>query len=256
MSGLILTAENYHSSEANKKYMSSSQYQAFSECPARAMALVDGRWIFEQTPSMLVSSYIDAFFSGSLEQFKAANPQIFKRDGGLRAEYFGAEEIIERIQRDPLMMDYLTGNWQTILTGEIEGVPFKAKLDVYRPGERIVDLKVMANFRRAWDNSIGRYVSWLQFYGYDNQAAIYREIAGGGLPIYIAVATKETPGDLQIIHMTPDILDQRIDEIKHYAPEYQAIKLGLVEPVRCEVCDYCRATKVLTTTVELADLII
>lgn len=249
-----LTAENYHSLEANKAYMSASQYRDFFRCPARAMALIDGRWIFERTPSMTVSAYIDAYFSGTLEQFKAANPQIYKRDGGLRSEYFGAEEIIERIQRDPLMMEYLSGNWQTILTGEIEGVPFKIKMDSFFPGQKIVDLKVMANFNKAWSDEQHKYVSWIQAWGYDYQAAIYREVTGGGLPVYIAAATKEKPADIQVTHMTPDILDNLIDEVKYYAPEFQAIKLGLGEPTRCEICDYCRVTKKLKNPVEYIEL--
>jgi|LSQX01.2.fsa_nt_gb hypothetical protein len=205
---------------------------------------------------MLVGSYIDAYFSGSLEQFRAANPQIFRRDGNLRAEFVSAEDIIERIQRDPLMMEYLSGDWQTILTGEIEGVPFKVKMDSFFPGQKIVDLKVMRDFNKMWSDQEHQYISWIQAWGYDYQAAIYREVTGGNLPVYIAAATKERPPDIQITHMTPVILDNLIDEVKYYAPEYQAIKLGLIEPTRCEICDYCRVTKVLAGPVEFAELLI
>lgn len=38
---------------------------------------------------------------------------------------------------------------------------------------------------------------------------------------------------------------ERLKEIEYAAGRYSAIKMGLLEPTRCEKCDWCKATKVL-----------
>ena len=119
---MALTNENYFSREANTEYMSVSQFKTFEECPARAMAELKGEYEREETTALLVGSYVDAHFGGTLDLFKAQHPEIFKRDGTLKAEYIQAEQIIARIERQPLFMEYLMGEDQVIMTGEIEGV--------------------------------------------------------------------------------------------------------------------------------------
>lgn len=71
--------------------------------------------------ALLVGSYVDAHFEGILDIFRAQHPEILKRDGSLKSEYVQAEEIIQRIERDDLMMKYLSGAKQVIMTGELFG---------------------------------------------------------------------------------------------------------------------------------------
>ena len=146
-----LTAKNYHSLEANQAYFSVSQFKAFARCPAAALAEVKGEYKREKTTALLVGSYIDSYFESeeSLEQFKAENPEIFKKDGSLKAEYIQAEEIIKRIERDKLFMEYISGEKQVIMTGEIEGVKVKIKVDSLHK-DKIVDLKVMRDFQNVY----------------------------------------------------------------------------------------------------------
>ncbi len=80
-----LTAENYHSQEANKRYISVSQFKDFANvtgfksdaCEAKAIAKINGEWIEGPSTAMLVGSYVDSYFEGTLEQFSNENPQIF-----------------------------------------------------------------------------------------------------------------------------------------------------------------------------------
>ena len=46
--------------------------------------------------ALLVGSYVDRCFEGpkSFEHFKAEHPEIFKKDGTLKADYSKAEELI------------------------------------------------------------------------------------------------------------------------------------------------------------------
>ena len=100
-----LTADNYFSAEANQQYMSVSQFKSFLKCPAAALAELRGEYQREQTTALLVGSYVDAWFSGEMEQFKAEHPEIFKRDGTLKAEYVQADQIIARVSKDEMFME-------------------------------------------------------------------------------------------------------------------------------------------------------
>jgi hypothetical protein len=174
VTSLILTEANYHSPEASTLYMGSSQFKAFQSCPAAALAACRGEYRQEKTTALLVGSYVDAHFSHTMDLFKAQNPDIFKRDGTLKAEYLQADEIIARIERDETLLYYLTGMTQTIMTGEIAGVKFKIKPDVLHPNG-IVDLKVMRDFAPVWVDGQGK-LPFIEAWGYDIQGAIYQEI--------------------------------------------------------------------------------
>ena len=105
-----LSAENYYSQEANLEYMSVSQFKDFAgtygkmQCEFYGMEKLAGRWEDEETTALLVGSYVDAYFEGSLEKFKKEHPALFKKDGGLKADYVKADEIIARIERDEYFM--------------------------------------------------------------------------------------------------------------------------------------------------------
>ena len=106
------------------------------------------RWEEPKSKALMVGSYVDSYFEGTLDSFKANNPDLFKRDGGLKAEYVKADEIIERIERDAYFMKYMSGEKQVIMTGELFGAKWKIKIDSYIPDVAIVDLKVMASITR------------------------------------------------------------------------------------------------------------
>ena len=80
-----LSSENYYSKEANLEYMSVSLFKDFNgtygklACEYAALEKLYGRWIPEKTTPLLVGSYVDSYFEGSLESFKAENPDILHR---------------------------------------------------------------------------------------------------------------------------------------------------------------------------------
>ena len=207
-----LTSENYYSQEANKEYMSVSGYKDFAgtygkmPCEFYGMEKLNGRWEDEKSTALLVGSYVDSYFEGSLDQFKKDNPEIFTQKGELKANFKQAEEIIARIERDEYFMKYMSGQKQVIMTGELFGAKWKIKMDSYIPGVAIVDLKVMASITDLkWVKDIG-YLDFVRYWGYDIQGAVYQEIVrqntGEKLPFFIAGATKQTEPDIRIIHVT------------------------------------------------------
>lgn len=248
----MITAENYFSAENNMKYMGASQFKAFKNCEAAALAELKGEYPRDITSSLLVGSYVDAHVEGTLDVFRAKNPQIFTRQGELKSEYKRAEMMIERFERDEAFMRYLSGEKQVIKTGEIEGVPFKIKMDVYFPGKMIVDLKTVKDFLPLYKEGEGR-LNFMLYWGYDIQAAIYQAIEGNSLPFYIAAVTKEPSPDIRLIEMPQEYIDLALDDVRQNVVRYESIKMGLLEPDRCEHCDYCKATRVLTGPINMEE---
>lgn len=247
-----LTQRNYFSKKANKEFMSVSQFKAFKKCPCAALAEINGKYEQEKTTALLVGSYVDAYFEGTLANFIRNNPEIFKKDGTLKAEYIQAEAIIQRILKDKLFMDYLSGEKQVIMTGEICGVPIKIKIDSLHP-DKIVDLKIMRDFENVRTEEFG-LVPWFEGWGYDLQGAVYQEIVrqntGKKLPFYLAAATKEKATNIDIVHISQRNLDFALERFMHDVELFDAIKKGIIEPDRCEMCEYCKNTKVLTEPTE------
>ena len=51
-----LTAENYFSQEAQREYMSASQFKAFDRCEAAAAAELRGEYVRDESTSLLIGS--------------------------------------------------------------------------------------------------------------------------------------------------------------------------------------------------------
>ncbi len=249
---MILTSENYFSLEANKEYMSNSQFKAFRACEEAGLNEALGASFSPITTSLLVGSYVDAHYEGTLDVFKAQHPEILKRDGALKADYVKADIMIERTERDELFKKYMSGEKQVIMTGEIEDVPFKIKIDSYHKDKAIVDLKTVKDFSLMYDEQLHRKVPFVEYWGYDIQGAIYQEIVrqntGKQLPFFIAAVTKETEPDIAILSVGQDRLDECLTLVRALAPRYQTLKNGGDAPHRCEKCDYCKVTKELAFT--------
>lgn len=250
-----LTNNNYYSADANKAYWSVSQFKAFDKCEAAGLAESRGEYVREMTDALLIGSYIDTFFSGEhIEFMQAHGAEMFnKRTGELLAKFKHSDEIIDRIQAQPKMVEMLEGDKQNIFTAELFGVNWKIKTDVYN-GERIVDLKIVRDFEDIYEKGYG-YRSWIEYWGYDIQGAVYQKVeqlATGRdkpLPFYLVAATKERVPDLKIIQLPQDVLDAALKIVEAKIERFNLIKTGDVEPIRCEKCDYCKATKIVTPEV-------
>lgn len=262
---MLLTNENYYNQEANQEYMSVSQYKDFCgtlgkpACESLALAKLSGEWEEQPSKAMLVGSYVDSHFEGTLDVFKAQNPSIFTQKGDLRAEYKKAEEVINRIERDKLFMESLSGEKQVIMTAELFGVKWKIKMDSYIKDKCIVDLKVMASLRDSkWTKDYG-HMEFVRYWGYDIQGAIYQEVVyqstGKRLPFYIAGASKEDEPDIELIYIDDNHLKDTLCEVEQNISKVVALKNSEIEPIRCGICKYCRHTKVLTHPIHFTEIV-
>lgn len=237
----FINAENYIT---NHNFMSYSRLSRFIQCEAAVAA----GYSEPSSVAQLVGSYVDAYFSNELNDFKLAHPEIINsRTGELKSDFKKADDIIKRIKNDETFSYFMSGEKQKIMTGKIAGMKFKIKIDSYLPGKFIVDLKVMKDFTRVWSDIFGRYTNFIEAYNYDLELAIFQEIVfqntGEKLPCYIAAITKEEPSDLGIFEIPQNKLDEALEIVKHNIPRIEAVLSGKEAPNRCEKCNYCRSTK-------------
>lgn len=252
---MTLTDNNYYSSEMSKQYFSVSQVKQFMKCEAAALAQMRGEWEPERGRALILGSYVDEMLTGtkaSQEKFVEENrSELFKKNGEPYADILAADEAVRCVKAQPLMMKYLDGIHQAIMTGDINGCPVKGKFDSYAPGRFLADLKYLKDFRspKLYENAI-------TYYGYDMQLAVYRELirqnTGELLPCYLVIVTKQSPPDCAVVEINSFDLDAALEDFKKRIKRYQAIKAGETQPERCEShdCPYCRGTKQITEVID------
>lgn len=250
----VLTNENYYEDD---EYFSVSAFKKFDKCElAGSSGVYTGSGTSD---ALLFGSYVDAYIEGTLDEFLKEHPEMFstrgKSAGSLKSAFSNAPEICEFITTDPTFSKFMSGDKQTIMTGEIEGVPFKIKMDVYFPGKLIADLKVM----RTVTNKAGDLIDFITPYRYDLQMACYQEIVyqntGIRIPTYICAVTKESPIDSVIVYLPQDILDRAMDEVRLSIQRYYDVKMKRVEPIGCGHCQTCVATREKTEIVNFEEII-
>jgi hypothetical protein len=260
-----LNNKNYYTPKANQEFLSVSQYKDFfgslgkKGCEAKALAKISGEYITEPTTAMLVGSYIDTYFEGTLNKFKEEHPEILKKDGTLKAEYIQAESIIARIEKDKKFMQYLSGEKQTIMTAELFGAKWKIKMDSYLPNKAIVDLKIVSDiYERTFVKDVGA-INFIQNWGYDFQLAIYQKVVeentGHKLPCFIAAADKGKTTNIELIQITQPELDSALIGVQYGVERILKLKSGEEKAERCGRCDYCKETKVIQKPILMSELL-
>jgi len=265
----VLNEDTYYTPEADMRYVSVSQYKKFvgsvymnDYCEAAALAEAKGEIERPMTTSLLIGSYVDEALTGNLEKFKKEHPEVFvsrgDRKGELKSDYLQAETMIARARKDPTFMAYVDGGkHQVIMTGSIEDVPFKIKVDhvAYLHGQPValVDLKTVRSMEEIFRvPDSGEFITWLEKWGYDLQGSCYQYIyaqnTGLRLPFYIAAISKDKDSAgvahprLKVIQIPQTKLDERLSEVKQNIKKIQMIKTGEIEAVACGHCDYCADT--------------
>lgn len=259
---LTLTNQNYHSNEANREYMSNSQYKDFLTCESKAMAKLTG-WNEPTSDALMVGSYVHAALEGTLEEFKTEHPEIFKANGGMYAEYVKADELVKMFRSDPFIMFVLQGQKEVIITADFAGTMWKIKIDSLNQEKgRFADIKTVRSIRdKIWDTERG-YVSFVEAYKYDVQMAVYAEIEKRYSaretwlkPLIVAVSKEDVP-DKEVIGFDDNDIERELETIISNMPRILAVKNGHAEPERCEKCKYCRETKKLNGIIHYLDLVV
>lgn len=252
LDNFVLNETNYHSTVARKLYCGASQFKAFMKCESEALAEINGDIAPLETKSLLEGSYMDAIFEGkdAFRRFRESHPEIYTARGELKSEFKKADLAYDRVSQDETFMEFMDGDKQVILTGEIAGVKYKVKLDVLNMEKpRIVDLKYVKDFNLIWDDEDKVKKHFIEYWGYVIQGAIYREIVrqvfGIKMPFYIAAITKEDNTNYDIFEIAEKDLEEALEYVKEKSPHIQALKDGKEQPRQCGNCRYCRSVKKL-----------
>ena len=220
----VLTAENYYSQEANERYMSVHQYLDFvghmgvQGCEKRAMASLTGDYSKEKSTAMMVGSYVDSYFEGSLEQFKKENPDIFtqKCDWKIKMDsYIPGKAIVDLKTTSDLHKAWRVQDYGYASVAEYWG--YTLQMAVY---QKIVEIDT-----------------------------------GEKLPCILAFITKEDSPELKLCYIDQVTLDHSLNEVGMNMGSILMVKNGEVDPIPCGKCDYCKATEPIEEVINIADLI-
>lgn len=250
---MVLNSENYFSKEADKEYLSVSQWKLFYECEAKALATIEGQENATFKDAFLEGQLFEAIVCGNKALFIAKHPELISSRGAtagqLKSDYIKVLNAAEKFNSQSFFTNIVQKcDKQVILTGQICDINVKCAIDLFdRETNSIYDIKCMKDFKEQWNSEEKAYMPWYYTYGYVLQLAVYREIVrqnfGEPKEIGLLAATKEISPDVQAISFSNELLDLELENFKMYLKRYDKIKKGLLKPDKCNCCDYCKRIK-------------
>ncbi|MDU2905760.1 MAG: PD-(D/E)XK nuclease-like domain-containing protein, partial [Streptococcus mitis] len=175
-----LLGKDYYSVDSARRYWSISQYKRFRECEARALAELEGEWEDQRdNTALLVGNMVHSYFESpeAHKKFMDENADVMisktgKTKGQLKSDFLVGQRMIERLEADKQFMEYYVGQKEVAVTGEIEGVEFKGKIDCLNVEKGyFVDIKTTKSDidSMVWvqDEASGRniQVRWFEAWG-------------------------------------------------------------------------------------------
>lgn len=264
-----LTSDNYYDRDTDLQYQSATLFKSYLKCEAETQAELSGEWKPERdNKALLVGNYLHSYFE-SQEAHEAfiENHQgellssRGKTKGKLKSDYQAADAMIDTLANDKGFCQLYQGEKEAIVTGEIFNVEWKGKIDCLDlDHKRFFDLKTSQDIHKSfWNSEAREKESFVAAYNYQLQMYVYRELIYQTFGIwcepYIIAVSKQQYPDKAII----SIPDYRLQEAEELIAERQerveSVRRGEIEPHRCELCDYCRATKKLNEIVSMDELI-
>ena len=188
-----LTEENYYQ---DRYYMSTSRFKEYIKCPLRQQVVDLGFWPEKtETESLLVGNYVHSYFETREvhEAFLERNrdkiiSQRGKTAGQVKASFKQADKMIAALEKEELFNSLYHGTddelveKERIITGTLEGIPFKCKIDSLNlSGGYFVDLKTMESLQsEKYSTTLHRYTKSLLYniveYQYTLQMYVYQEL--------------------------------------------------------------------------------
>ena len=265
-----LLGEDYYSAASARQYWSISQYKRFRECEARALAELEGEWEDQRdNTALLVGNMVHSYFESpeAHKKFMDENADAMiskagKTKGQLKADFLVGQRMIERLEADKQFMEYYVGQKEVAVTGEIEGVEFKGKIDCLNVEKGyFVDIKTTKSDidSMVWvqDEASGRniQVRWFEAWGYVLQMAAYKKMLKEQygkefIPVIYAVTKESTPDTRAIVFQSQEKLDYELSELSMLIKHLDDVKKGKEEAKPCGHCEYCK-TKALSQRVEV-----
>lgn len=259
---MILNRENYHSPEAKRKWLSSSDVKQAIKCEFAWKAYRTGQMQEDESKEAFKQGNLfETMLNGTDEEirlFLENNPDMFSSRGAtkgeLKAAYQSVMDCVESVRRQPFLMDIIKNSRkQVIMTGKILGVPFRVMCDLIYSDGSVYDLKCMKSFVREWSNRAETYVEWFESWNYPVQLWVYKEIAEqNGLTVTNVglIAGSKQNADVQALRFSADIMAQAKADALYEIERMKDILNG-AEPMRCESCEACIKTRKITNFTEV-----
>lgn len=252
---MLLDKNSYFSIEADREYMSVSQYKNFRTCEAKALHDLE---IPDETykESFLQGSLFEALVAGDSKLFMAQHPEMISTRGStagqLKSEFQRVVKAAEKFNSQEFFKNIISRcEKQVILTGVINDVPVKCCLDLFdRETNSIYDIKCMKDFNEQWSKEDKKYIPWYYAWGYVLQLAVYRLIVKQNFnrepkEIGLLAASKEEIPDIQALKFDDSLLGLELTEFKNNIKHYDNLKKGLEKPIACGVCQFCKQNKTI-----------
>lgn len=268
-----LTQSNYYTHETDWQYMSFSLYKDFKKCEAAALAKLKEDWKSKEKKStkpdpLIFGNFVHSYFESkeSHELFlqdKEVIKEVYKKgnpENGFKTAYGAdglADSMIKALKDDYFFRQaYLPGEKEKIVTGEINGVVWKGKIDSLNlDAGYFCDLKTVDDInKKHWNTDLGRYTNFIFDRGYHLQMAIYKELIKQTFgiecePLIFAVSKQDPPAKLAIDFTDVDSLNYMnfaLQDVEDSQQHVLDVMHGEIKPKRCERCEYCRQTAMLS----------
>ena len=144
-----INQENYYDKEMWMKYMHVSTFKDFigcgdrTPCEARALATLKGEFD-RSSDALLIGSYLDCALTepDKLEDFKESHSEMFSSRGAtkgeLKSNFARVNQMVERVKKDEFFMKTISGGEnQKVMVGEIFGVKWAIRIDIYKPNKQL-----------------------------------------------------------------------------------------------------------------------
>lgn len=259
-----LTRENYYDRSTDWDYQSPTFFKKFLKCEAETMAELNGEYLDMNHEALLVGNYLHSYFESedSHKEFVEENKSdILTRTGKPRAPFEKGDEMIHTLENDSLFKGLYQGDKEVIVTGYINGVHWKGRIDCLNLDRNyFLDLKTTRDIhKKFWNSQDREWQSFVAEYNYQLQMYAYQELIRQTFDVeatpYIIAVSKEKVPDKMVISIPDYRMEEAETQIDRYQDHIEDVKAGRVEPTRCGKCDYCKSTAKLGKIVSMDDLI-
>jgi len=181
--------------------------------------------------------------------------------GDLLSKFAIGNQMIERVEKDPLFNHLWQGESEVIIVEEMFGVTWKARIDLLNVEKGyFIDLKTSQQLnKRFWNKRYSGWVSFVEEYGYTIQMAMYEKMLekkyGKPFKGIIYAVSKQTPSDIGAIKVEQRKLEFELEFVEAQIEHVMKVKNGEEKPVMCGQCDYCREKKQLSSFIGTDELI-
>lgn len=260
-----LLGKDYYSVESDRAFWSNSQFKKFSDCEAKALAILNGDFVEEvdskKEVALVLGNFIHTYFESkeAHEEFKHVNRDKLiaksgRNAGQVKKDFAIAPSMIEALETDEQFQAIYVGEKEVPVTGVIGGVKFKGKIDCLNlEADYFVDIKTTAKGidEEVWNADYKGKSRWFEAYGYVLQMAIYQELLKQTYgreftPIIYAVTKEEFPDTRGIMFDGQEgkiNMEYLLTSMAEHMEHLEKVKNGKVAPVPCQKCNYCRKTK-------------